>query len=79
MSWARTADRAARVAPAVRARAEKFTEEARGLLGPDATDQQVAESAASLRKAHYIALSAKAHAAKKAKRAGKPKPGAEAA
>ena len=65
-SWARTLDRAARTAPAVRGLAEKFTREARERLGPDATEKQVADAA---RKAHYTRLSAAGHAAKQARRA----------
>lgn len=67
-SWAKTPDRSARTAPAHRGLAEKFLREARDRLGPDATDQQVALAAESARKAHYIAMSAKGHAAKQAKR-----------
>ena len=68
-SWARTLDRAARTAPAVRGLAEKFTREARERLGPDATEKQVADAADAARKAHYTRLSAAGHAAKQARRA----------
>jgi len=67
-SWAKTADRSARTAPAHRGLADKFLREARERLGPDATDRQVADAAESARTAHYLAMSAKGHAAKRAKR-----------
>lgn len=72
-SWAKTADRSARTAPAHRGLAEKFLREAREELGPDATDKQVADAAESARKAHYLRMSAAGHAAKQAKRGLAPK------
>jgi hypothetical protein len=67
-SWAKTADRSARTAPAVRGLAAKFLREAREQLGPDATEKQIADAAESARTAFYLDLSAKAHAAKQARR-----------
>ena len=69
-SWARTADRSARTAPAVRALAAKFVTEARERLGPGATDRQVADAAESARTAYYLRLSAAGHAARQRKRSG---------
>lgn len=51
-SWARTPDRSARTAPGRRAFYERFYNEARE-LHPDATDEQIAQAAESLRKAHF--------------------------
>lgn len=56
MSWAATRDRVARTAPARDALRRKFVERARELLGDDATEEQVRQSAESLRKAHYADL-----------------------
>lgn len=70
-SWAKTADRSARTAPAVRGLAERFVKEARKNLGPDATERQVADAAESARKAFYAKLSADGHAARQAKRKGR--------
>jgi hypothetical protein len=62
--WARTRDRTARTEPMRTGLHAKFERQARELLGPDATDRQVADSAESLRKAHYQRMSAAGHAAR---------------
>jgi hypothetical protein len=64
-SWANTADRTARTAPAAQGLLAKFEREARERLGPDATERQVAEAAESARKAHYSRLSAAGVAARR--------------
>jgi hypothetical protein len=64
-SWARTADRSARTSPARSGLAAKFEREARQLLGPGATDRQVADAAESARRAHYARLSAAGVAARR--------------
>ena len=69
-SWARTADRTARTENGRRGLEERFLREARELLGPDATDRQVADSAASLRSAYFVSLSARGNAARQARRGG---------
>ena len=64
-SWARTADRSARTA---RARAQfdaRFEREARKRLGLDATPRQIAEAAASARKAYFARLALASIAARK--------------
>jgi len=63
-SWARTADRAARTAPARTGLLARFEREARDALGPGATDTQVAAAADSARKAFYARLSAAGVAAR---------------
>ena len=67
-SWARTADRSARTAPA-RA-ALNADRQARERLGPRATPRQVAEAAASARKAHYLRLSLAGVAARRRRTSG---------
>ncbi|MEU9821625.1 hypothetical protein ACIGG9_24785 [Pseudonocardia alni] len=57
LSWARTRDRAARTAPARRGLDARFEREARELMGDGATDKQIAQSAESLRRAHFRKLS----------------------
>lgn len=57
-SWANTADRAARTAPASRGLLAKFEREARERLGENATERQVAEAAESARRAHYSRIAA---------------------
>jgi hypothetical protein len=56
-SWARTADRAARPAPARAGLDARFKREARERLGPQATPQQIAAAAGSARKAYFARLS----------------------
>jgi hypothetical protein len=58
LSRANTADRAARTAPGRAGLEARFVREARGRLGPDAKDRQVADAAGSARKAHFLRLSA---------------------
>jgi hypothetical protein len=65
-SWAQTADRSARTAPARAALSARFEGEARERLGPAATERQVADAAESARRAHFARLSAAAHAARRA-------------
>lgn len=65
-SWANTADRSARTAPARAGRTAKFYREARERLGPAATERQVAEAAESAIKAHYTRMAAKSAAARRA-------------
>lgn len=68
-SWARTPDRSARTAPARQGLEAKFEAEARELLGPDATERQIAEAAEAARKAYYVRLAAAGQAARRARRA----------
>jgi len=63
--WARTPDRAARTAPGAAGLLAKFEREARGRLGPDATDRQVREAADAARKAHYARMGAASAAARR--------------
>jgi hypothetical protein len=65
-SWARTPDRTSRTAPARAGLYARFEREARELLGPEASDRQVAEAAESARRAHYARLSAAGVAARRA-------------
>ncbi len=65
-SWARTADRAARTAPARAARIAKYLERARELQGPDATDEQVEQAAEHLYRADMARMSLKAAKLRKA-------------
>lgn len=55
-SWAATRSRSARTAAGRRAADQRFTAQARELLGPDATEKQVAQSAEALRSAWYREL-----------------------
>jgi hypothetical protein len=64
-SWANTADRSARTAPARLGLLNKFEREARERLGPSATDRQVADAAESARRAHYTRLSVAGVAARR--------------
>ncbi|MCE7083480.1 hypothetical protein [Streptomyces sp. ST2-7A] len=66
VSWARTADPAARTAPARRALEERFAQQARE-MHPTAGEEQVLRVAEQLRKAYFASLSAKAAAARRAK------------
>ncbi|MFD3714312.1 hypothetical protein [Streptomyces sp. NPDC058677] len=79
MSWANTTNRSARTAAARRASHHtRFLDKARE-LHPAASEQQIAEVAESLRKAHYSALALKSAAARRAKsEAAKEKKRAEA-
>lgn len=63
-SWAVTRDRAARTAPARAGLHARFEREAREELGPQATEQQIADSAESRRRQFYIELSAAGRAAR---------------
>lgn len=69
-SWARTADRQARTAPARAARAAKYEQRARE-MHPDATDEQIARVAEHLMKAEMTAMSLKAAQARKQKAAAR--------
>jgi hypothetical protein len=64
-SWARTADRGARTAPARAGLDAKFAREAREILGPDASDRQVADAAESARKAFYLSMAARSAASRR--------------
>lgn len=64
-SWARTTNRTARTAPARAAADERFYVQARELLGPDASERQVEQSAASLRSAWFVDLARKSAQARK--------------
>jgi hypothetical protein len=66
LSWSRTRDRSARTAPARAARDARFEDRARELLGPGATEREVAQAAESARRAHYAQMSAKGVAARRA-------------
>jgi hypothetical protein len=66
-SWARTADRQARTAPARAARRAKYLERARELQGPDATTEMVERAAEHLYKADLARMSLKAAKARSAK------------
>lgn len=52
ISWANTVDRAARTAPGSRAAEARFEKEARE-RHPDASEEQIAQVAEHLRKAHF--------------------------
>lgn len=52
ISWANTADRTARTAPGSRAAEARFEKEARE-RHPDAPEEQIAQVAEHLRKAHF--------------------------
>lgn len=52
ISWANTADRTARTAPGSRAAEARFEKEARE-RHPDASEEQIAQVAEHLRKAHF--------------------------
>jgi len=64
-SWAATADRSARTAPARAGLQARFEREARTRLGPGASERQVADAAESARKAHYARMSAAGVAARR--------------
>ena len=68
LSWSATSDRRARTAPAREARDRRFVERARELLGPGATDEQVEQSAQSLRKAFFVDLARRSVVARMKKR-----------
>lgn len=63
-SWACTADRTSRTAPARAGLQARFEREARERLGPGATDRQIAEAAESARKAYFTRISAAGVAAR---------------
>jgi hypothetical protein len=63
--WAATADRTARPEPARQGLEAKLIREAREHLGPDVTEQQVADAAGAGRKAQYARLAAKVVAARR--------------
>lgn len=63
-SWARTPDRTTRTAAARAGLYARFEREARELLGPGASERQVADAAESARRAHYARLSAAGVAAR---------------
>lgn len=65
LSWAHTRDRRERTAPARDAANRRWHDQARELLGPDATEQQVTDSATSLRKAYFGNLARKSAEARK--------------
>ena len=65
LSWAATRDRLARTAPARDARDRRFVVQARERLGPDATEQQVEQSAQSLRSAYFTDLARKSVVARR--------------
>jgi hypothetical protein len=67
-SWAKTPDRAARMAPARTGFLARFERQARELLGPGATEREIARSAESLEKAFYERLSDAGNKARKARR-----------
>jgi len=67
-SWAATRDRSARTRAARDASDARFTAQARELLGDDATEQQVARSAESLRKAWFLELARKSALSRKRKK-----------
>jgi hypothetical protein len=69
-SWARTADRAARTAPAREARRAKYLERARELQGPDATPEAVERAADHLYRADMARMSLKAAQARARKAGG---------
>ena len=52
ISWANTADRTARTAPGSRAAEARFEKQARE-LHPEASEEQIAQVAEHLRKAHF--------------------------
>lgn len=62
--WAKTRDRAARTAPGTRGLLARFERDARELLGDDATDEQVEQSAQALRRAHFCDLAKRSAAAR---------------
>lgn len=66
-SWAKTKDRKARTAKGREARDQQFRDQARELLGPDATDEAVERSAEHLRQAHMQRMALLSVRARKAK------------
>jgi hypothetical protein len=68
-SWAVTADRPARTAPARQAFRDRFVEEARERFG-DLPVDELARRGESLRKAYYARLSLKSAQARRARKAG---------
>lgn len=64
-SWAATRNRTARTAAARRAADQRFYQQARELLGPDATERQIEQSAQSLRSAWFADLARRSAAARK--------------
>lgn len=62
--WARTPNRTARTEAMRTGLLAKFEREARELLGPDASERAVADSADALRKEHYERMSAAGVAAR---------------
>lgn len=67
--WANVTDRAAATRPMRDGFEAKLLREARERLGPDATDQQVAEAAENARKAHYARMQLKSLQVRQAKAA----------
>lgn len=55
-SWANTADRSARTAPARNGLRARFEREARERLGPDATGGQVTAAADAAHRAHFTRM-----------------------
>lgn len=72
-SWANTLDRTKRTAAGSRAAEARFEKQARE-MHPDATDEQIAQVAESLRKAHFKRMGLKSAAARARKAAAAPKP-----
>lgn len=68
-SWANTLDRTARTSAGSRAAEARFEKQARE-MHPNATDEQIAKVAESLRRAHYKRMGLKSAAARAAKKAG---------
>lgn len=66
-SWANTADRSARTANARKASHERFLVQARQ-MHPDASDEQVAQAAEMLRRAHFTELSQRSAQARRIRR-----------
>ncbi|MEV6348561.1 hypothetical protein [Actinoplanes sp. NPDC051851] len=71
MSWAQTADRTERTAPARKAFEDRFAAQIREQF-PDLDDAEVAVRAEHLKKAYYLKLALASAKARKAKAARKP-------
>lgn len=75
VSWAQTADRTARTAPARKAFEDRFAAQVREEF-PDLDDAEVATRAEHLKKAYYLRLSLASAQARKAKAASRKSGGA---
>jgi hypothetical protein len=68
--WSQEKDRTAATAPMRQAFLDQLREQARELLGPDATDEQITKSAENLRQAHLARIRLAAIKSRRAKAKG---------